>query len=153
MQLTVFSLQLRVNVECAFGMLVQWWGILRHPISASIGLKKTTCLAIALVSLHNFCLKSRMKSGEVPSSPLAASLATDNLAIVLHGGINGDDVLGRPDELWDGGEHFNDISPSQRCIIARAAVRSLDGDVLPREKLLDVVVSKDLKLPLPPSWK
>ena len=51
-----FHSQVRINVECAFGMLVHRWGILRRPISAQIGLQKTTALVMALCRLHNYCI-------------------------------------------------------------------------------------------------
>jgi hypothetical protein len=48
-----FQSQLRINVECAFGMLVQRWSILRRPLpSTRMGVKKQICLVMALCKLH-----------------------------------------------------------------------------------------------------
>ena len=41
-----YQSQLRINIECAFGMFTQRWGILRKPLNASMGIPKI----IALVS-------------------------------------------------------------------------------------------------------
>ena len=51
-----FQLQVRINIECAFGILVHCFGILRKPIPMSIDIKKTTRLVLALCKLHNFCI-------------------------------------------------------------------------------------------------
>ena len=40
-----FHSQLRTCVECAFGMLVFWWGILRSAIPHNISISKTIALA------------------------------------------------------------------------------------------------------------
>ena len=37
----VYHSQLRINIECAFDMLVNRWGILRSPLPVNISLKKT----------------------------------------------------------------------------------------------------------------
>ena len=47
-----FQSQLRIRVECAFGMMVFWWGILSSAIPLNITISKT----IALAKLHNFCI-------------------------------------------------------------------------------------------------
>jgi len=48
--------QLCINIECAFGMLVHRWGVLRRPLSSKISMDRQTGLAIALCRLHNFCI-------------------------------------------------------------------------------------------------
>ena len=46
--------QLRIRIECAFGMLVQRWGILRMAMPMGITVKKTIALVNCLAKLHNF---------------------------------------------------------------------------------------------------
>ena len=46
--------QLRIIIECAFGILVQRWGILRRPLLC--GIEKIPALVTALCKLHNFCI-------------------------------------------------------------------------------------------------
>jgi hypothetical protein len=52
-----FHSQLRIRVECAFGMLVARWGILRSAISNKITATRTIALVNTLARLHNFCLE------------------------------------------------------------------------------------------------
>jgi hypothetical protein len=51
-----FHSQLRIRVECAFGMLVGCWGILRSAIPKNISLTRIIALVHALAKLHNFCI-------------------------------------------------------------------------------------------------
>lgn len=48
--------QLRIRVECCFGMLVQRWGILRTALSHTIPLTRIVALVNALARLHNYCI-------------------------------------------------------------------------------------------------
>ncbi len=48
--------QLRIRVECAFGMLVQRWGLLRMAMPRNIAVPKVVALVIALAKIHNFCI-------------------------------------------------------------------------------------------------
>jgi hypothetical protein len=48
--------QLRIHIECAFGMLVHRWGCLRKPMPMHFGTHKITKLILALCKLHNFCI-------------------------------------------------------------------------------------------------
>jgi DDE superfamily endonuclease len=53
--------QVRIKIECAFGMLVVRWGLLPHAaLPASMGLKKTTALVLCLCRLHNYCIDCRL---------------------------------------------------------------------------------------------
>jgi hypothetical protein len=51
-----FHSQLRIRIECAFGMFVQRWGILRTAMPCNITVPKTISLVLALEKLHNFCI-------------------------------------------------------------------------------------------------
>jgi hypothetical protein len=42
-----FHSQLRINIECAFGMLTRRWGILRRPLPVVMGIKKQKLLVQA----------------------------------------------------------------------------------------------------------
>ena len=48
--------QLRINIECAFGMLVHRWAILRSALSSKYSMKKIKELVRCLRSLHNFLI-------------------------------------------------------------------------------------------------
>jgi hypothetical protein len=45
----LYHSQVWICIECAFGMLINLWGILWKAISNSISLRKTTALAICLL--------------------------------------------------------------------------------------------------------
>ena len=48
--------QLRIRVECGFGMLVQHWVILQTALSHSIPLTRIVALVNTLARLHNYCI-------------------------------------------------------------------------------------------------
>ncbi len=48
--------QLRIRLECCFGMLVQRWGILRMQMPHGLSIKKIKALINVLAKLHNFCI-------------------------------------------------------------------------------------------------
>jgi hypothetical protein len=87
-----FHSSLRINVECAFGMLVHHFGMLRKPIPMNISVSKTTSLIMCLCKLHNFCIKE--------SESILTPLAVDEMNIAVEGGIaltndeNGVDGIG-----------------------------------------------------------
>jgi hypothetical protein len=51
-----YNLQLRIRVECAFGMFVQRWGVLRSALPCGISIQKTISLVVALAKIPNFCI-------------------------------------------------------------------------------------------------
>ena len=64
-----FQSQLRINIECAFGVLVNRWGILRSPIPLNISLEKTTSLVRSLCLLHNWLIDEKDIENIPSSSP------------------------------------------------------------------------------------
>ena len=87
--------QLRINVECAFGMLVKRWAILRHPLPSAMGLNKITSLTMALCKLHNFLIDQRIE--RMTSTDMAHLRRGQNISLQQH---EDDDV---PNELLHGG--------------------------------------------------
>jgi len=55
--------QLRIRVECCFGMLVQRWGILRTALSQGISLTRIVALVNTLARLHNYCIDEADRLG------------------------------------------------------------------------------------------
>ena len=51
--------QIRINIECAFGMLVNRWAVLRSLIPLNISICKTTSLVRALCCLHNYLIDEK----------------------------------------------------------------------------------------------
>jgi hypothetical protein len=97
--------QLRINIECAFGMFVGRWGILRKALPKTMGLKKITALTLCLCRLHNFCIASRISNNKKLLQPLPS----DSLEIMAHGGV-ALEFGGAPAALLHGGEHNDDTS-------------------------------------------
>jgi DDE superfamily endonuclease len=56
-----FHSNCRINIECAFGMLVHRWGILCKPMSTLIPISKITSMVRCLCRLHNFCVDERLE--------------------------------------------------------------------------------------------
>ena len=111
--------QLRINIECSFGILVARWGILRRALSSNFTVKKIVELVECLCRLHNFIIDSEEES-ENPGS----SLVEDNLNTIVLGGFlmehqnggNGteSETVLLPTEILHGGEHFDDVDRSMR---------------------------------------
>jgi hypothetical protein len=132
--------QLRISIECAFGMLVQRWGILRKPIPKQISIAKMCALVLCLCKLHNFCID--MNEGKA-----ASSTGIDAAIFSVEGGIYAFDRRGNPTELIGGGDQFvDDPLRSQR---RHGEDDGADASMLPRELLHQVVIRKDLRQPPP----
>lgn len=136
--------QLRIQVECSFGKLVHRWGILRRPMSKSIGIKKTSTLVMALCRLHNFCTDENSPNTELP-------LAVDTEFAVMHAGVElnvtANNAL-EPTDLLHGGEHSDDVPRN----IRRQQQRLQERVVLPQEVMHDHVTNKGLQRPTPRGW-
>jgi hypothetical protein len=107
--------QLRINIECAFGMFVGRWGILRRALPKTMGLRKITALTFCLCRLHNYCLTNRSNRNR-----LAKPLASDSLEILCHGGMEVGDMTVGPEALLHGGDHHDDTSRGMRDKYRRA---------------------------------
>ena len=134
-----FQSQIRINIECAFGILVSRWGVLRKAIPMNIGIKKVCSLVRCLCILHNFCINENIEDSEIDISSnetndsVPQSSGTDSMNIMIAGGIGLSDRL---DELLDGGQHFDDTT-----INYRVSRRTNESD-LPRTKMLEKVISQ-----------
>jgi hypothetical protein len=70
-----YQSQLRINVECSFGMLVHCWGILCKAVPCGISISKTTALVMCLCRLRNYCM-DQTDLEMAPSGPSSVSLPT-----------------------------------------------------------------------------
>ena len=103
--------QLRIRVECAFGMLVQRWGILRMAMPRNLSVAKIVALVVALAKLHNFCIGESNIQERVP--PL---LDRDRFHMMNktsgYVSLRNDDPQQNtvvPTDLMHTGEHFDDV--------------------------------------------
>ena len=134
-----FHSQLRIRVECAFGMLVQRWGILRSAMPKGVTIRKTTALVVALAKLHNFCINQK----DTNIAPMTAAdelrLMTNEIgSIVLEnstavgddGNVDGANEYMIPRQLIGAGDHFEDVPREVRDSRRRSFLDSR----LPRER-------------------
>jgi len=153
-----FHSQLRIRIECAFGMLVGRWGVLRKAIPATVGLRKITAMVMCLCRLHNFLINRRIEErGPSVVRPLGRPgedlervdnpLSGDELDIAANGGVPLEEN-GTPVQLLDGGYHHDDTTAAYRKQFSR---RGLSGE-FPREIMRDVVLNGGNRRPLPARW-
>ncbi len=157
------TLQLRIRIECAFGMLVNRWGLLCRALPSAINMNRTLLLTMCLCRLHNFCIDERLKHRE--SSRLTVRrllrieepLAIDLAEIETHGGVplqqkEGSDVP-VPEQLLHAGHHHDDTEKEDRRRLERYARRRSKDGKLPRDILHNMVIAQNLKRPQPNKWK
>lgn len=171
-----FHSQLRIQVECTFGMMVHRWGILRRPICRTIGIVGACDMVMALCHLHNFCINSRLDtnlpplllSDEANVHSMGYGVNMDNFHVDSRFGSGQVDAsisgIQRPTGLLDGGHHnddydiemrYNDqrnVRRNQRRKRKRKKDDSPDAR-LPQEILLCSVINQGLNRPTPAKWK
>ena len=131
--------QLRIRVECAFGMLVQRWGILRMAMPQTLSVSKIVAMVNALAKLHNFCVDET--DGKIPPIHDRDHF---NMIHNCHGyvGINNTnnlDEITTPSDLAHGGEHFEGL---HRHIARTQRVQQEESQpiALPRSVLFKMIV-------------
>mgnify|MGYP007080394643 CR=1 FL=1 len=159
-----------MRIECAFGMLVGRWGILRRALPSCIDLRKITALVMCLCRLHNFLVDVRVRARDIAAVRLAdsedatttskdqkdvpPSLAGDALEIATNGGVplvqRGGNDQRVPADLLDGGHHFQDTTEAFRRAFMR---RGLGDAQLPRERLTEAVRFGGFERTLPANWR
>ena len=117
-----FQSQLRINIECAFGMLVHRFGMLRKPFPVNVSIPKTNSAVLALCKLHNYCIDRNVDDQQIFSAH-----QRDTSHIMLEGGMVLPRIDTEGDYFWqyneeddrlngllDGGEHTQDHNESAR---------------------------------------
>jgi DDE superfamily endonuclease len=136
-----FHSQLRINIECTFGMFVGRWGILQRALPKTMALGKVTALTFCLCRLHNFCLTQRTPN------KLAQPLASDSLEILAHGGIGDDEIARGPKPFLHGGDHHDDTMATLRQQYHRAA-----GGGCKRDAIVRTILTSGFVRPTPKAW-
>jgi hypothetical protein len=115
---------------------------------------------MALCRLHNYCIDSRIRNetsspgNEQQQDVIPRSLAADSLEIVGHGGIpliRTRENQQRPEQLLDAGNHNDDTSFELQRSFSRHGLGR--REILPRERLHDMVASGGFKRPTPKKWQ
>ena len=136
-----FHSQVRINIECAFGILTNRWRLLKSPLSSKLSIKKISALTFCLCKLHNYCIDNG--NAKVPSRYQHDSLTLMDFANVIDK-ENGEMI---PVGLLGGGDHFEDIQGGRRGASIRAIRsqrRQFDTEELPRTTMLRHVVEQDI---------
>jgi len=100
--------QLRITVDCVFGMLVHRWSILRRPLPAAMGIHKITVMTVCLCKLHNFLINQ--KENIPPWTDRDAAHGMIRGSIPMEGQQEHNNEADVPQQLLHGGEHFEDVS-------------------------------------------
>ena len=146
--------QLRIRVECCFGMLVKRWGILRAAIPHNISISRTILLVHALAKLHNFCINehhgnnynnvTNITTNDMVPDSLEKDY--DNLMMQPEGYVTMDaDDNHRilvPRGLMDCGHHFDDMPRA-----LRRTAESYDCAKTQREQLRNKVINSHMTRP------
>ena len=109
--------QLRIRIECAFGMLTHRWAILRSAIPMNVTVHKTVALVLALARLHYYCILDENEASCDAAYCTAAdewqNEVSDAVPLVQTPQRYNNDASSAgttPRQLLDGGNHFDDIS-------------------------------------------
>ena len=51
-----YQSQVRINIECAFGVLTNRWRLLKSPLSANSPINHMNAFLLCLCKIHNFCI-------------------------------------------------------------------------------------------------
>lgn len=117
--------QLRINIECAFGILVHRWGVLRKPFPVNITVGKVSQVVRALCILHNFCIDGNELSAY-------DAIGSDSLSGITAGGFSAAaSPEDPPQPLNDPGHHADDYDSRTLRRVERDTIS------LPRDKLLE----------------
>ena len=147
--------QLRIRIECTFGILTHRWAILRRAIPVNITIQKTVALVIALAKLHNFCIDADDGNSDL------ASTANDEWNTELNGGVPMVDIVLQgdssedaiiPEQLLDVGHHNDDIGGSIGRYNRQRRYNNISdnsGVPLPRDRLHSYIETIGMTRPTP----
>lgn len=148
-----YHLQVRINIECAFGMLIHRWGCLRKALPVNLSIERISALVKCLCILHNFCINERLNNAMEVHNCVPTTVA-DSTSIMVDGGemntnldtnncsisIQHDEVGNITtnesfDSLYHIGHHYDDC-PTTRIRLEMAS-RQFRGNTLPRVDMLN----------------
>ena len=106
--------QLRIRIECTFGILTHRWSILRSAIPMNVSIRKTVALVLCLAKMHNSCIVA-------DDNVVLSCTASDEWKNEVNGAVqmieteHSDSSGGiTPRQLLDGGHHFDDTGINGR---------------------------------------
>ncbi len=105
--------QVQIRIECAFGMMVQRWGILQMAMPKGLGIARIIALVNILAKLHNFCIAEDSINRQSATPLQQLSVDTNHIMNNEDGFVpmvasreHGTSV---PRALTEPGHHFADI--------------------------------------------
>ena len=106
--------QLRIRVECAFGIMVQRWGMLLSAMPRNLSITKIVALVNALAKLHNFCINETDKYQRVPQMLHRdrSHMMNQHTGYVGLSTVDPQHDTAVPLDLLHNGDHFRDVSDS-----------------------------------------
>ena len=135
-------MQVRINIECAFGILTNCWHILKNVLSSTLSINKVVALTSCLCHLHSFCIDNG--SAKVP-----ARYEHDELTLMDFAyepvGDSPEDIS--PVGLLGGGKHFDDVDGERRGPTTRVQCdneRAYRDGSMPRTIMLQHVIEHDI---------
>ena len=141
-----YQSQLRINIECAFGILTNRWRILKSPLNANIPINRVNALISCLCKIHNFCIDNG-------NTKPPQRYPHDALTLMDFINETGSEDA-RPLGLLGGGEHFDDIPQGRRGANRRSQRLANQGQqtehtIIPRNDMLQHVITRDVHRPRP----
>ena len=155
--------QLRIRIECAFGILVQRFGYLRKKAPQQHTMTKVMAIVASMCRIHNWLIDERV--GPVTANSIPSHTDEDALSMTLNGAVPLEIRPGHsrrdrlPNQLLDAGNHFAD-DPDRSIRRARAHPRpptnisglrdsnKYDSSLLPRDNLCMKVSNLCLRRPV-----
>ena len=101
--------QVRINIECSFGILTNRWRLLKSPLSSKISISRINALISCLCKLHNFCIDN---GNARPPERYSHDPLT--LMDFMDSDESNESAIPCPIGLLGGGEHFADVSGGRR---------------------------------------
>ena len=140
--------QVRINIECSFGILTNRWRLLKTPLSAKISVSRINALISYLCKLHNFCIDN---GNARPPERYSHDALT--LMDFMDSDESKDSESPRPIGLLGGGEHFADVSGGHREQIRLSHRQHQHNNnahcEFPRNTMLQQVTQLDIHRPRP----
>jgi hypothetical protein len=133
--------QVRMNIECTFGIFTSRWRILKSPLSSHLSLSKVVALVFCLAKLHNFCIDQRLK--ESATSTIASTIPIvpkrhQHDPLTVFDSENPEDP---PQDLLHGGAHFDDVDGGRRGagFHITSTTSQVKDPLIPRDGMLEII--------------
>jgi hypothetical protein len=135
--------QVRMNIECTFGIFTSRWRLLKSPLSSQLSLSKVVALVFCLAKLHNFCIDQRLKESPTTTSNTASTIPIvperhhhDTLTV-----FDSDNPEDPPQDLLHGGAHFDDVDGGRRGagFHINSTTSQATDPLIPRDLMLEII--------------